>query len=278
MNYKKILKLIIGVFLILCSMIDLFQTITWLVNKKEYNKEYVYSDSGSLYYEESGEKIFIEKMYNTNGEILQLDVPDKKTIIMYCYQDKPTEGIYLGMNNTADSRLQSPIINICVSLLILTVAFFILLGKNKENPIHNFYVFYVFMLLLGIIISVYQICNMVNYYSIKNDNNIVNATIYSDIYETGISGERYKAVSYYYVDGNKYIYADETYKNGNVNEVLGETQKLYYNPNSPEKALSKMKPLHFFLLIIGIFITIISFPLVFFNNKMAKRYNKSVKK
>lgn len=278
MNYKKILKIIIACFLILCSIITLFQTITWQLQKKDYNKEYVYSDSGSLYYEKNGKKIYIEQIYNTNSETLKLNVPDKKTIIMYCYKDKPTEGIYLGMNNTADARLQNPIVNICVSLFILAVAFFILSKKNKENPIYNYYLFYVFIFLIGMIMSVYQIGNIINYYSIKNDNNIVNATIYSDIYETGISNEKYKAVSYYYVDDTKYVYVDEIYKSGNINDVLGTTQKLYYDSNSPEKASSKISFVTPLFLIIGIFIIIISFPFVFFRNKMAERYNKAIRK
>lgn len=125
---------------------------------------------------------------------------------------------------------------------------------------------------------VYSVTNIINYYSIKKDNNIVNATIYSDIYETGISNEKYKAVSYYYVDGTKYVYVDETYKNGNINDVLGTTQKLYYDSNNPEKVSSKINFVTFIFLIIGIFITIISFLAVFFKNKMAERYNKAIRK
>ena len=66
MNYKKILKIIIACFLILCSIITLFQTITWQITKKDYNKEYVYSDSGSLYYEKNGEKIYINNIFMVN--------------------------------------------------------------------------------------------------------------------------------------------------------------------------------------------------------------------
>ncbi len=278
MNYKKILKIIIGCFLILCSIITLFQTITWQLQKKDYNKEYIYSDFGNLYYEKNNEKIYIEQIYNTYGEELQLNVPNKKTIIMYCYKDKPTEGIYLGMNNTPDARLQYPIVNICVALFILAVAFFILSKKNKENLIYRYYLLYIFSLFIGIVMIVYSVTNIINYYSIKKDNNIVNATIYSDIYETGISNEKYKAVSYYYVDGTKYVYVDETYKNGNINDVLGTTQKLYYDSNNPEKVSSKINFVTFIFLIIGIFITIISFLAVFFKNKMAERYNKAIRK
>ena len=254
MNYKKILKIIIGCFLILCSIITLFQTITWLITKKDYHKEYVYSDLGNLYYEKDGEKIYIEQIYNTDGEELELNIPDKKTIIMYCYKDNPTEGVYLGINNTPDARLEYPTINICVSLFILTLALYILSKKNKKNPIYKYYLFYVFGLFIGIVMIVYSITNIINYYSIKNDNNIVNATIYSDIYETGISTKQYKAVSYYYVNNTKYVYADEIYKSGDINNVLGTTQKLYYNPNNPEKSYSKINFVIFLFLIIGTFI------------------------
>ena len=278
MKTKKIFKIIIGCFLILCSIITIFQTITWQIVKKDYNKEFVYSDSGKLYYEKNGEKIYINHIFNTNGETLQLNVPDKKTIIMYCYKNNPTEGIYLGMNNTADARVQSPIINICASLFILTVAIFILSKKNKENPIYNYYLFYVFIFLMGIILSVYQMLNIINYYSVKNDKNIVNATIYSDIYEIGISDNKYKAVSYYYVGDTKYVHVDETYTRGNINDVLGTTQELYYNPNNPEKVASKVNFVNFLLLVIGLLVIIINFPLLFFKKQMAERYSKAIRK
>lgn len=35
MNYKKNLKIIIGSFLILCSIMGLFQTFSWLITKKK---------------------------------------------------------------------------------------------------------------------------------------------------------------------------------------------------------------------------------------------------
>lgn len=263
MNYKKILKVSLGCFLILCSVITLLQTITWQLDKKDYNKEYVYSNLGVLTYEANGEKIYIEKIYNTAGETLQLNVPDKKTIIMYCDKDKPTEGIYLGMNNTPDSRVQNPVINIYASAFILVVALFILSKKNNKNLIQQLYLFFVFFFIVGLGWSIYEIYTITNYYVIRNDNNMVNATIYSDIYETGISSEQYKAVYHYYVDNNKYTYVDETYKYGNISDVLNTTQELYYNVDNPAKVVSRISPLNFFLLIIGVFITVGTFPFVF---------------
>lgn len=278
MKYKKILKILIGCFLLLCSIITFVQTITWQVKRKDYNKEYVYSDSGLLYYEKNDERIYIEKIYNTNGEILQINVPDKKTIIMYCYKDTPTEGIFLGMNNTADSRLQYPIINIYVSALILTIALVILSKKQTKNPIIRFYPIYVFILLVGIGMSCWQIHNIINYCTVKDDNNIVNATIYSDIYVLGNTSGRYQSVSSYYINDNKYVYVDDIHKYGNINDVLGTTQKLYYNLDNPAKVVKELKLTNFLYLIIGIFITAFTFPIVFFRNKMANRFNHAVRK
>lgn len=183
MKHKTIFKKILGYFLILCSVITFAQTITWILDKEDYNKEYVYSDSGNLYYETNDEKIYIEKIYDTNEEILQLSVPNGKTIIMYCYKDKPTEGIYLGINNTSDSRLQYPIVNIYVSAFILVLALFILRKRNNERFIQKFYLFYIFLFTVGIGLASYQGASIINYYIAKAENNIVNATIYSDIYE-----------------------------------------------------------------------------------------------
>ena len=131
MNYKKILKVVLGCFLILCSIRVFAQTITWQFTKKDYNKQYVYSDNGILSYEMNDEKIYIEKIYNTNGETLEVNIPDEKTIIMYCYKDKPTEGIYLGMNNTEDSRVDHPIMNMYMSAFFLVVAIIILYKRNR---------------------------------------------------------------------------------------------------------------------------------------------------
>lgn len=143
-----------------------------------------------------------EKIYNTNGEILQINVPDKKTIIMYCYKDTPTEGIFLGVDNTPDWGLQYPIINIYVATFIFIVGFYILPKKDKENPVNNFYLFYVYIFLVGVGIICYQIYNIINCFE--------------------------------------------------VNNIL--------------------------VLIIGIFITAITFPIIFFRNKMANRYNNAVRK
>lgn len=276
MNYKKILKVVLGCFLILCSSIVFSQTITWQFTQKDYNKQYVYSDAGILSYEIDDEKIYIEKMYNTNGETLELDIPDKKTIIMYCYKDKPTEGIYLGINNTADSRLQAPIVNIYVSAFILVIAILILSNKKIKDPIRDLYLIYVLLFLIGIGMSCWQINNIIDYCILKDDDNIVNATIYSEIYEMGTSTEKCKSVSYYYVDNNKYTHVSEIYKDGNIDELLGTTEKLYYNPDNPTQVSSEIEPLNFFLLIVGIFITALTFPIVFFRNKMSKRYKRAV--
>ncbi len=49
-----------------------------------------------------------------------------------------------------------------------------------------------------------------------------------------------------------YMLMKQTYTRGNINDVIGTTQELYYNPNNPEKVASKINFVNFLLLIIGI--------------------------
>lgn len=95
---------------------------------------------------------------------------------------------------------------------------------------------------------------------------------------TGVDDKQYKAVSYYYVNNDKYIYVNEKYKDGDINDVVGTTQKLYYNPDNPSQVCRKITLSNILLLIIGIFIIVITFPIVFFNSKMVNRFNKAVRK
>lgn len=124
----------------------------------------------------------------------------------------------------------------------------------------------------------WQVNNIINYCKIKDDDNMVNATIYSEIYEMGSSREKYKPVSYYYVDNYKYIYVSEIFKDGNIDEHLGTTEKLYYNPDNPTQVSTEIEPSNIILLMVGIFITALTFPIVFLKHKMAKRYNKTIHK
>lgn len=80
------------------------------------------------------------------------------------------------------------------------------------------------------------------------------------------------------MNNEKYIYVNDVNKNGNINDVIGTTQELYYNPDNPNQVCSKTTFFNIFLLIIGIFITAITFPIVFFNRKMANRFNNAIRK
>ena len=274
MNVKRVLRSILGYCMVLCFIFTTYITIRWIIKMKNYSKEYVYSDSGNLYYEKDGEKIYIDKLYNSKGEDLKLEIPDKKTIIMYCYKDNPKEGIFLDINNTSDSGLQHPIINLCVAIFILAFGLYFLTKKNYSNPIYKYYYFYVCFSIVGTVMLVTQISKIVNYNNIKNNYNIVNSTIYSDLYEVGAAGGQYKAVSYYYVDGIKYVYADEIFVDGDINDAIGKTQEIYYNPNNPEEAYGQINSVNKLFIVLGIFLIIISAPSVFFRKLMAERYEE----
>ena len=51
-------------------------------------------------------------------------------------------------------------------------------------------------------------------------------------------------------------------------------QKLYYNKNNPSEVSKKENPVNILILIIGICLSVCTFPFVFFKNNMEKRLKK----
>ncbi len=303
MNYNEInksvgnsrLAKIFGWIFLIAGLLVFITTIGsyigWKTKETGYIKEYVYSDSGILYYEDNEEKVYVEKIYNTDDKIIELDIPDKKTAIMYCDKNNLSECIYFDTNNSVDQSRLNPIMGILTTLFLVAIASFLIpkkrfnkiLKKNSNgeeyengSSISSIYLFYVFLFAMGIGFLGWQLYNAINYFSLKNNNNITTATIYSEIYNLGADNDKYKPVSYYYVDNQKYVYVSDQYEDGNLNDNLGNTFDLYYNKNNPNKVSKKDKPLNFILLIIGICFTAFTFPFVFFKKKMEKRIDKNL--
>ena len=80
-GFFKILGYFFLVAGILCSLGIVFPFINWKLRESDYNREYIYSNYGLLYYEKNKENINIEKIYNTDGEVIELNIPDKNTAI-----------------------------------------------------------------------------------------------------------------------------------------------------------------------------------------------------
>lgn len=298
-GFFKILGYFFLVAGILCSLGIVFPFINWKLRESDYNREYIYSNYGLLYYEKNKENINIEKIYNTDGEVIELNIPDKNTAIMYCDKNQLNECIYFDQNNKVDMNMLNPIMGILITLFFFAGAFFFLSKKRvnklvkkdnsgnevimEKSSLTSIYLLFVWFFVVGIVVVGWQLFNAINYFNLKKDNNIATATIYSEIYSiraplyhgtTKI--EQYIPVSYYYVNNQKYIYINDEYESGTLNNNLGKTFELYYDKNNPNIVSEKTNPINILLLIIGICFIVFSFPLVFFSKKQEKRIDKTL--
>lgn len=257
--------------------------LNWKLKEGNYSKQYVYSSYGNLYYELKDDIINVEKIYDTNDEIIKLDVPDQKTVIMYCSKDNNGECIYFDINNSIDQGILHPFLIIIVILLLIAIGLFFAINtrtkaNENESSLSSIYMFYVFLFVLGLSALIIQIYDIVNYLNLKNANNVTTATVYSEIYSIGGDKDLYKPVFYYYVDDQRYIYINDSYIKGSLDDNLGQTIDLYYNKNDPEKAITKENPVNFLIIIIGLSFTVLSFPFIFFKGKMEKRIDRALLK
>lgn len=305
MNYNVIKKIVenskvakfLGWFFLIASILVFFTTVGsylgWKSKESGYMKEYVYSDSGLLVYELNEERIAVEKVFNTNGELIDLAIPNKKTAIMYCSKNNPSECIYFDANNSIDQNMLNPTMGIIVTLFLAASARFLIPKKhfNKklkkdvekdeyvvETTLKSIHLFFVFLFVVGIVFTIWQVYNAVNYFNLKNNNYVTVATIYSEIYNVGAKKGLYKSVSYYYVDNHKYVYVSDQYEEDNLSDNLGQTFELYYNKNNPSKVSKKKNPINLVVLIIGISFVSVTFPFVFFQKKMSKKIDDNILK
>ena len=263
----------------------------WNSKKADYSREYVYSNYGNLYYEKDGINVYVEKIYNTDNEIISLNIPDKKTVIMYCHKNNNGECIYFDQNNTIDQSMENLYLPFVVILFLISIGVFLTAkkrfnksisenGKEVENgtSISHLYLLCITLFVFGMGIIFSELLSLIKYFNIKANNNVTTATIYSEIYNVGVRENSYKPVSYYYVDNHKYIYVDKYYVRGNINENMGKTFELYYNKDNPNDVSKKENPVNYLLLFIAICLSGLAFPFVFFKKKMEKRYDRIMEK
>ena len=295
---SKSLKILGYFFLvagILIFIVTIVTNISWKLKENNYVKEYVYSDTGVLYYENNGEKVFVKKIYDTNDEAIELNVPDGMTTIMYCIKNNPNECVYFDQNSNPPDTLHF-IIAMFATLFLLAVGLHLTCKKRynlipeesssaseyeqssslesghykKGTSLDSVYLGYVFFFIIGIGCISWQVYNAINYYNIKKESSIATATIFSEIYHIGsFLLLRWKS---------KYIYVNDSYEKGNLQDNLGNTFELYYSKNNPSKVSKKEKPINFGLLLAGILFTTVTFPFVFFKEKMERRIDKTYAK
>lgn len=291
MNYKKETKKsfkIVGCILLIIGVLVFITNITsfinWNAKKSNYILEYVYNDSGTLYYEVNNEKVYIKNIYNMNNEKITPYIPNNETIMMYIDQNNINDGIYFDLANTIDKSVLNPV------LIIFSTLFFILAGltciltfeeaNGRGHKIPSLIPIFMFLMILGFGFILSQVGNAINYISLKGKNNVTVATIYSEMYNKGQASnkyefggyESYKPVAYYYVDGNKYIYVNNDYEKGTLETNLGNTFEVYYDEQNPSKAVKKDNPINILVLVIGIgLVVLFSAPFV----ALMRKKNKS---
>lgn len=260
-----------GIFVLITSILDF---IRWDYKKNNYIKEYVYSESGTLYYELNDERIYIKNVYNTDDEKITINIPNNKVIIMYIDKNNINDGIYFDLNNSFDQGMLYPAIIIFISLFLVAMGLFAIITnmetrKNKATIKPLFFICLI-AFLVGSAIIVKQVYNTINYFNLKSQHNIVTATIYSQIY-SGREEDTYKFVAYYYVDGKKYIYVNDYYEEGNFDDKLGNTFELYYDKSNPNKVVKMGNPIDVLILILGIGFAAGSFPFIFLKEKIEEK-------
>lgn len=286
---SKLAKIFGWICIVLSAMIFL-ETITtyigWKSKENNYSKQYAYSEEKNLYYENNNEITYVKKIYDRDNTSIRLDIPNKETVILYCSKKDTGECIYFDMSNSVDQSTLNPILGFAVASFLLAMGLFLATKKRvridangeEKTSLNSIYMAYVIAFVLGIMILVWQIHNAISYLSIRNNLATTTATIYSEIYNSGIKKEMYKPVSYYYVDNQKYIYVNDIYIDGNLEENIGTTFELYYNKNNPNEVLKKDKPVDITMMIIGTIFTIVNFPFVFFKSKMEKYIDEKYRK
>lgn len=266
----KIIRWIIGIFFIFTGLIPIFDLISWKSQVENYNKEYVYNDNVGLYYTKNETKQYINKIFDKNGEIITLNVPNNKIIEIYCKKDNLNEGVYLNAYNS-DRHVEQPVITVFSSAIFFILAFYAIPKKEKNdnycknNLILKFYIIYVYLFFFGIAFLGTQINNCIIYNNFKEENNVT--TVYED--SEHILEEQEGSVYYYNINGEKYIFNNHLSAIGNK---FNTNNEIYYSSKDPKIACSKGNPVSSLSIIIGISLIIINFPIVFFKNKMAMRY------
>lgn len=256
-NGTGIVVKIFGYLFLILGIIMLIDTLTsyfsWTMKEKNYNKQYVYSDSGNLYYEMNDKQILVKKIYDTNEEIIELEIPNKKTVIMYCSKNNIDECIYFDVNNSVDQNMLEPFLGFFVTFILLFMGI-ISISNNKIRA----YVTIVFLFVVGIMSIIEELCDGIKYYNLKDKNNTTVATIYSEIYDIEVGDSTYLPISYYYIDNQKYIFVNDFYIEGTLENDLGKTFELYYNENDPNEVLKKENPIDWYTIGGGIFLIAIS--------------------
>ena len=174
-----------------------------------------------------------------------------------------------------------PFLSFLIYFLMIAMGFFFIYHTTKglhikKDSFNDIYLVFIFFFLLGCFGVFFQVCNFFNYYELKKSGNVVDAHIYSEIYSSGGKDYLYKPVSYFYVDHQKYIYVNDSYIKGSLEENYGKIFEIYYNKENPSAASLVKNPVNFYILLISLLFVVISFPFIFFKTKMEKKFKQNL--
>lgn len=262
---KKIISKIFGWAFIFVGAMVLVSTIIYLLDWKNKSQNYIeiyaYSNNGILEYENEGEKITPEQFYNYSGDEIFFNIPDKKSVKLYCEKKYLYRCIYFDEKNSPESNIiKSPVISIFSSMFLLILGLFL---TEKSMPVktetkisYSIYFLWLWIALFGLFVIICQLFEYKNYVDIANQKNIVNASVYSEVYVPYTSGKLNKVIAKYIIDGKEYTYVRKYFKENNIATNI----KLYYDIKNPASSVEFKSPIDIELIIISFIFIVISTP------------------
>lgn len=274
---KYILLFILSIFLFIGGIFILITSINsyshWKIDLKNYSKEFVFVDSDNkiLYYENDGEKISVDTIYNSKKEKLSLNMKRYDVAIMYCDKEKVSECIYIGSDDDAMFS-KSDLFSNVLGVVILVVLGLCIIGFNTFKKVYNNrftitgYFLSFILAIVGVCLIVYEIYNLNNYYNIKNQNNKTTAAVIGKIYKP-YTDSSYYPVAFYSVDGKFYYYVIEDSIEEDFKDYLGKEFELLYDSKNPSIVISVDYEDGYTFLIVGMLILISALYITFGKQK-----------
>lgn len=263
--------IIAGILMFITTIITL---IDWNSKKNNYTLQYAYSEAGNLYYELDNKIIPLDIVYNTSNEKITLEIPDNNSILVYTNNNNLNEGIYFDMNNSIDQSILKPTFYLLIPLFLIGIGLFIILNQKekKENKYTTspVFLFCLFLFIMGLYTIILESTSIISHFNLKSQNNITTATIYSQLYDNGASSNTYKPIAHYHIDDKKYIYVNDTYIDGSLEDTLGNTFELYYDKCNPTQVSKAENHADFLIIFAGVFLILFSFPFIFMKKHMDK--------
>lgn len=275
---------IIGFFLLALSILMFVGSISsyfnWQSKSDKYVKKYVYSELGLLSYEESGNNVYVDEIYDTKFQKIDLEIPDTESVLMYCSKEKNNSCIYFNTDNATARDMLNPLPSIFIALFFGGLGFFMILKKGNLFKVDNdnksqkaAYGLFTFLFVVGMTLIIWQLIGIFDYLALKGANNKATATISSCLYIEDDTNGTYKPISYYYVAGERYEYVEDVYVDGSLEENLGKTFEVYYDKKKPSHAAHAIQSTNMLMIVCGGLLVVIGLYPIIFKKKIKERLN-----